>query len=493
MRISYNKIKALSGKNTFFKELLDTSNIENGIELSIYESEYRRIIKKNKCPKFSITDTEELEHYFNVFNYFGNDELLEKLYEEIIRKLKIKKRKDNLKMLNNRKRRRGIFPHNYHVNLKFWRRHIKHMDYWVASDELMTNLDIPEYLWEKNSHFLKKCGMNKYLSLSFFEKHLDKIDKNDLIKNPRITEEFFIRNIDKFDAEQLFDSPNISESFMRKYLHNARYITYFHKNMSEEFVEENKHKFSFGFFYTDIPYENFIRRNINEVDWRRVSLNENLSESFFREFIDRVDWLCLSKNKSMSDAFIEEFIDRVDWACLSWTRSKSFIMKHIDKVDWETIYSNPDLDEDFYLQFSHKIQWNNIVNSWPKVFYERLYTENIDKLSSDDLELLLYHIDKLIPESFIDKFLYKFKKDIFFLKHTRQFSLNFYKKNIDYIKQNEYFWCIPDNIPLSFVKKYGTEEDIRSKEFDQVYSMNIYDEKLVSFDEMWKSYYISKN
>lgn len=485
MHLSYNRIKSLSNKNIFFRELL-SMDVEEGIELSIYESEYRRFIKKHKCPKFSIKNPEELEHYFRVFNYFGNDEFLERMYREIVIQMEKKKRKENLKILNGRKARFYSLKPHYPVNLKFWKKHIKSFNSYNPELEGMEDYNLPESIWLKNKSFMRNCGINKHLSLSFFEKHLDKILNYNLIKNPRITEEFLERNITKFYARELFRNPNISENFIRKYLLIDRRFPY-HVNMSEQFLEEYFDRIE-DFISMDIIHENFVRKHFDKFRFRDLSRNKNLSESFFREYADRLDWHNVSSNSSLKEPFFEEFIDRVDWNSISYNKSisESFFRKYIHKVDWNTIYNNPNVGEDFYLEFSDKIQWELITGAFPRRFYERLYTKHIDKINITEL---LSDLGREMPESFVDRFLHILDKECLFYINFEDFSYDFYKKHIEYLKEaRKYEWYRAKNIPLSFVEKHGGKYEILSKKHMDVYRINLIDEKLVSFDEMWKRY-----
>ena len=51
----------------------------------------------------------------------------------------------------------------------------------------------------------------------------------------------------------------------------------------------------------------FIKNNIDEIDWKYISQSKNLSESFIRKFKDKLDLYFLSQYQTLSEEFIKEF------------------------------------------------------------------------------------------------------------------------------------------------------------------------------------------
>jgi hypothetical protein len=43
--------------------------------------------------------------------------------------------------------------------------------------------------------------------------------------------------------------------------------------------------------------EEYIRENVNKVDWCEISKYQKLSENFIREFQDKVNWFYISISK----------------------------------------------------------------------------------------------------------------------------------------------------------------------------------------------------
>ena len=55
-----------------------------------------------------------------------------------------------------------------------------------------------------------------------------------------------------------------------------------------------------------------ILNNKNRIEWNKISQNA-LLEYFIREFRNRVDWRCISIKQNLAEAFVREFRDRVNW------------------------------------------------------------------------------------------------------------------------------------------------------------------------------------
>jgi hypothetical protein len=60
----------------------------------------------------------------------------------------------------------------------------------------------------------------------------------------------------------------------------------------------------------------FIRNNLDKVDWDYISAYRELSENFIREFQDKVNWYRISEYQSFTEDFIGEFYDRIEWGVI---------------------------------------------------------------------------------------------------------------------------------------------------------------------------------
>ena len=64
--------------------------------------------------------------------------------------------------------------------------------------------------------------------------------------------------------------------------------------------------------FSTLP-EDFIREYIDVVNWRFISIRQDLSEDFIREFQDKVDWKIISECCILSEDFIREMKDKIKW------------------------------------------------------------------------------------------------------------------------------------------------------------------------------------
>lgn len=62
----------------------------------------------------------------------------------------------------------------------------------------------------------------------------------------------------------------------------------------------------------DYILKDYDYNNLESIDWKCISIDQNLSEDFMREFQDEVNWYYISLYQNLSDDFIIEFQDRLD-------------------------------------------------------------------------------------------------------------------------------------------------------------------------------------
>ena len=119
------------------------------------------------------------------------------------------------------------------------------LSYFGVSSDYMKRFYI--LLMDQKTAF-EKSEINKQIE-AFFERHLDKVDWNNLSQNTNLSEAFFERHLDKVHWYWLSYNTNLSEAFFERYL--------------------------------------------DKVDWKNISLNTNLSEAFFERHLNKVNWICL--------------------------------------------------------------------------------------------------------------------------------------------------------------------------------------------------------
>ena len=117
----------------------------------------------------------------------------------------------------------------------------------------------------------------------------------------------------------------------------------------------------------------------NEIDWKKISSKQKLSEDFIREFKDKVKWVEISYNQKLSEDFIREFKDKLDWRRISYNQklSEDFIREFQDKLDWCRISDKQKLSESFIREFKDKVIWN-YISSYQKLSDEFCKEFNIE-------------------------------------------------------------------------------------------------------------------
>ncbi len=87
-----------------------------------------------------------------------------------------------------------------------------------------------------------------------------------------------------------------------------------------------------------VTLEDVIKDSPDKVDWKFISIYQDLSESFIRKFSDRVDWYCISRYLKLSESFIREFDNKLNWDCLIRNRHsiipEDLIIEHKNEINW---------------------------------------------------------------------------------------------------------------------------------------------------------------
>ena len=101
----------------------------------------------------------------------------------------------------------------------------------------------------------------------------------------------------------------------------------------------------------------YIRKNVNIVDWNEISYNQILPESFIREFKNKVNWQAISSDQKLSEPFIAEFQDKVYWNWISQYQqlSEPFIEKFKNRVNWRRISIYQKLSKNFIQLFKNRL------------------------------------------------------------------------------------------------------------------------------------------
>ncbi len=139
--------------------------------------------------------------------------------------------------------------------------------------------------------------------------------------------------------------------------------------------------------------EEYIRSNIDKVNWYDISRNQILSEDFIREFQDKVNWAVISYKQKLNENFIREFQDRVHWRYISSNQklTTNFIRKFKNRINWTLITCHQNLNTKFIKEFQDKVDWYFISRN-------QKLSKNFMKEFKDKIDIdiqLKYHHNKL--------------------------------------------------------------------------------------------------
>lgn len=109
-------------------------------------------------------------------------------------------------------------------------------------------------------------------------------------------------------------------------------------------------------------------KNDSEISWFTISSNEfKLTDDFIREFQGLLNWRTVSICQNLSEEIIEEFSHYVDWNDISscQTLSEGFIRKHQNKLNWRDLSRCQLLSQEFIEEFEDSVDWFEISESQP--------------------------------------------------------------------------------------------------------------------------------
>ena len=102
--------------------------------------------------------------------------------------------------------------------------------------------------------------------------------------------------------------------------------------------------------------------SIEDINWIRVSWNNNISESFIETYKDFLCWGAISSGQKLSEAFITKHKNLVCWEAISACQklSEAFITKHKNLVCWKYISACQKLSESFITKHKNLVCWEAI-------------------------------------------------------------------------------------------------------------------------------------
>ena len=293
---------------------------------------------------------------------------------------------------------------NQLITMKIVEKYINVIDWDWSSLNYNSNFKIEFALkhldktWNWNSIFINnKVSRN---NIDFLISKNISINWKCLTTNRNITMELIEENIDlPWSYYDIVRNPNFNLSFIDKYpnkTYNWIYIlrVYNDTDLTIQFYENHKKNIPLEFIYSKLPFD-YLEKNINlekSTLSNYLSRNKTLPLDFIRENMEILDWKQISKHTNLSLEIIEENLDLPwDWFYLSYNKSINldFIIKHIDK------------DLDFiYLSRNRKYSWEiikqkNIVYDKTKRIRHNCIVDWNDILRRDNLpiEYILKNFD----------------------------------------------------------------------------------------------------
>ena len=143
---------------------------------------------------------------------------------------------------------------------------------------------------------------------------------------------------------------------------------------------------------------------IQNLDWKAISKNTNLSSEILWDYKNSLDWLFVTKNQvvDISDSsFLNKYQNYVDWDFVSQSDKFLITIESLklfkDKLNWAAINSRKDLKISIELlePFADVLNWSNISESMEIQFTEELIEKYRNKWDWQSLRENPQIIDKL--------------------------------------------------------------------------------------------------
>ncbi len=204
-----------------------------------------------------------------------------------------------------------------------------------------------------------------------------------------LAQEYYDEDLAVWDDDYISARCDLSEEFIRMNLENVDWDKISKNNMviSEAFIREFQDNINWEVIWVYRSFsEEFIREFIDRVDWSNLSRYNQLSEAFIYEFEDDIDWDEIWACRNFSEGFIRDCIYNVEWTDISGTQlSESFIEEFQDKINWTALCRDSMRDEAFLRKFQDRLVWQE-VGAYQKLSDLGFILEFKDKLTSEYTE-----------------------------------------------------------------------------------------------------------
>ena len=180
------------------------------------------------------------------------------------------------------------------------------------------------------------------------------------------------------------------------------FLIYQSYDIDENVIRENEDKFVWAFLSSCQSgfSEEFLNEYKEKLNMNTITFRFQLTEDFIRKNIELLNWKTLSHTQALSDEFIDDFSDKIEWECLSMNSylTKDMIRKYKDKLNWTHISAKQNLDPAFMEEMEEYLDWESIS------MFQRLPYEFIKKYEEKlNMKIILrYHYD-VLPEEELKK------------------------------------------------------------------------------------------
>jgi len=268
----------------------------------------------------------------------------------------------------------------------------------------------------KNYIDWKQLSSNRYISINFYSKNIDKINWSELSANPNAIS-LLKKYKNKIDYNRLLENENAIDMIEQNldkitditYLglnKNAihlidKYFNIIYKNDKEyKFLNNENIIFCKKFRKKALKYSGLFvtDKNINRNKWCNIFNNKNI-HILLEKYIKYIDWKSIQYeygikmpllNNKYAYPFIIKHYKKIDWNHLSYCECPEIIeilKKNIDKINWFELSSNQSNE-------AIKLFYNNI----DKINWKKLSNNNCDEA----IKLIKKYPDKI---SFQDTYL----------------------------------------------------------------------------------------
>lgn len=95
-----------------------------------------------------------------------------------------------------------------------------------------------------------------------------------------------------------------------------------------------------------------------ELDWRGISKDPNLTEEFIEKHKDDLNWYELSCHYPMTEEFMDKYAGRLNWSAICYHQklSEDFIERNKDRVVWYALHHRQNLSDEFVEKYRRRME-----------------------------------------------------------------------------------------------------------------------------------------